>query len=241
MIAEMNLGHLDTSFDIKEIFYSAALGGFKLLEHIISNDIWNNMHIDWILVISLSIIALICSFIYKSKRARDTIKLENIQNTIKAFFKTSALAPIIAALLGATSGILTNVIVYVVIITLTVIILSILMLPGIFGYLSGSKYINSIMENPSCGVQLTAEEISKSKYVHQCTQITIDDQQLTAKIILANSSGYFLHLNKSFLYIEKTRVACVSAQYEKGNLYGQTDENTFKDSVIKSICGNKGS
>lgn len=61
------------------------------------------------------------------------------------------------------------------------------------------------------------------------------------EVLLENSEGYFMHLNRAFLYISKNQEVCIYSKYEKSEVVKKEGEFQFEASQIDNICDISGS
>lgn len=95
--------------------------------------------------------------------------------------------------------------------------------------------MDSLKEQKVC--KAANELKSKPKYIHQCTQITINGKMLMGYIVLENKDGYFVRRNDSFLYISKDGRNCLSSKFALRSSVKDFGKLSFDDEEIDAFCG----
>lgn len=120
-------------------------------------------------------------------------------------------------------------------ISYTVLMLTgLLLLPALIGYLLGGGKIDTIMDNPPC--KAITEGISEHKYIRQCTQLKMNGETVMGDILLETNDAYFLHLNKSFLYIKKDGKVCISSKFEFTEEIKDIESFEFERDQTDHLC-----
>lgn len=232
MIMGMGMGNLNGNYDIREIFNSAVFGYIDLFSKAIEINVFDIALANWKVVIPFAIMGVFVPIIINF---REKLKkyAEKTKNTIKSSPRYLAGSYFWAPLVGAAVGAVMN-IVGAVLSLLVFFVLSILLLPALIGYISGEAKVQSIKGQLPCDQVST--EILKSKYIRQCTQLTIKGKKIMGEVLLENSEGYFMHLNKAFLYISKSKELCIYSKYEKSEVAEGQKDFQFESSQIDDIC-----
>jgi hypothetical protein len=232
MIIAMNLGNLNGNYDVREIFNSAVLGYLEIFSRISEQDFFDLMAFNWIIVIPFLWIGIIIPLL---NRNRDNLEQyrKNIKHRSKDFLKNVLKSYFWSPLIGAITGFFVNFVVAALSYTLLVI-LSLSLLPALIGYIVGERKIQAIMETPPC------QEINSGRlnqeYIRQCTHLNINGVEIRGDILLENSDAYFLHLDSSFLYVQKDGKVCASSKYVRTNSIQHPLTFRFKKDQTDSIC-----
>lgn len=230
----MGIGNLNGNYDIREIFNSAVFGYMHILENIKDTNTIDIISASWGLIIPFTIVGIFSPIIYNCRASLETLPSTVKEKTKNLFLYVSSSyiwSPIVGTLFGAIVNVVGSVLAII-----TFVLLGISILPALLGYLSGAAKIKSIKGNPTCG-NLT-EEMLKREYANQCTQIIINGKKIMGEVLLENSEGYFMHLNRSFLYLSKDGNICIYSKYEKTDTIKEIKDFEFKPSQIENICKN---
>ena len=109
-----------------------------------------------------------------------------------------------------------------------------LLLPALIGYLLGGSKVDTVMDNPPCAH--TTEESIEQKYIRQCTQLKMNGETVMGDILLETSDAYFLHLNKSFLYLKKDGNVCISSKFELTENIKDIKSFKFEKDQTDDLC-----
>jgi len=232
MIIEMGIGNLNGNYDIREIFNSAIFGYMDLYDKISKINILSFAISNWKLIIPFTVIGLIVPIIYNNRKylIKSTV---SIKNNFKSKLFRRMESYWLCTLLGTLIGAIIN----IVGVFLTVLVFSILgalLLPALLGYMSGAAKITSVKGTEVC--KSISEEMLDNEYIRQCTQISIKGKTIMGEILLENSSGYFIHHNKSFLYLSKNKDVCIYSKYEESKSIKEVDKFNFDKSQLDEIC-----
>lgn len=232
MIIGMGVGNLNGNYDVREIFNSAIFGYIDFLNKAIQVNIFSLALSNWKLVVPFALIGLLAPLISKNRERIKQYSAEykdKLSGALKYIGGSYWLSLIVGTLLGTVFNIISALFSF-----LIFFLLGVAILPALIGYLSGEANIRSIKGSPVC-VGVT-KSILKNKYTNQCTQITIKGKRVMGDVLLETGKGYFMHTDKSFLFLSKDKEICIYSKYEKSDVVSAAEDFEFEASQIDDIC-----
>ncbi|MEI6896576.1 MAG: hypothetical protein V5786_03630 [Psychromonas sp.] len=235
LMISMGFGNTSGSYEVREVFNSSVLAIFYVFNRLQEMSLVEEMLTNWKLMIVYggagTILLVVFSYFHKNKTSEDkgtkglSDKIRKVLDTYKGSSVFGFVFGIVGYLVTALSG-------YIIVVSL-----SLLVFPSAMGMLVASHQMDSLKEKQVC---VAANEVkNKSKYTHQCTQISISGKKLMGYIVLENKDGYFVRRNDSFLYISKDGKNCLSSKFVLTESIENWDEFEFDDKDIEEFCGVK--
>lgn len=240
VILAMGLGNLSGNYEVREVFNSAVLGYIHLMGKLGIENYWGGLadklnailfHSPFLIIATLFSVILV-SMYYKSAGVRvavDKVKRTSQRLAKRVWVKFSLIV------FGFVSSLTAFMVTGITLAHLMPIFVAVLLLPTLIGYMTGSDYIKQGMSGDVCSVATT--ETLKEKHIRQCTQILINGNKIMGEIVLENASGYYIHRNRSFVYVAKDGKSCLYSIFEKSDIAKSTEGFSFKDEALSSFCG----
>jgi hypothetical protein len=234
LMISMGFGNTSGSYEVREVFNSSVLAIFYVFNRLQEMSLVEKMLTNWKLMIVYgaagTILLIVFSYFHKNKTTEDKDikglnKIRRVLDTYKGSSVFGFVFGIAGYLVTALSG-------YIIVASL-----SLLVFPSAMGMLVASHQMDSLKEKKVCVAAV--EMKNKSKYTHQCTQISINGKKLMGYIVLENKDGYFVRRNDSFLYISKDGKNCLSSKFVLTESIKNWDEFKFDDKDIEEFCGVK--
>ena len=213
LIDAMGLGNISGNYSVEEIFYSAFIGYIAILEKIIEVGLLDMIYEFY--GRNLITLVLAASVIFILFKYRDEIKdwVGNAKsNSIKTASNLSGKVQLLLTWLGAAVVATLVTIVQAMWMYVVLLVGFVFLFPAFFGYQAGWNKANVMRESPVCIPH--SEYKGDAKFIRQCTHIVINGQKLVGRVLLENSSGYFMRLNSGFIFTSKDGSICAFAKDE---------------------------
>lgn len=240
MITTMNLGNLNGSYELREVFNSAFLGYLYSYNKLNLDAYWpvvfNILRESSYWIIGLCIFAgLVISCVYRNQGVvkQYISKISITSKSVKVAIAKSLIWSPIAVITAVYSLMLT----YFTIIFLIPIAIALLVLPTLLGYVAGEDFVEKAMEKEFC-VEITEKLLRKDK-LRQCTQVSIKGKTIMGDIFLENKDAYFIRRNSAFLYLTKDGNNCIYSIYADSEDAKNNKDFKFVDKEIQALCNSE--
>ena len=233
MIANMQLGNMSGSYEVKEVFSSALSAYYSLFDTLFKSKSETFFDEHLIIYFSLSYLALMFWIYVFLNRMTVRSKIEKS----KSYFRKLKLkrSPVNYALVVAISS-LCAVIFKVFSMLFKIVVLAlfaILLIPSIIGYQLGKNDALKVAKKDVCFNQ--DKDIGTEKTLRQCTHLVINGKTLRGEILLQNSDGYFMRINNAFVFASKDGNTCIYSQDKRGPVK-VADNFKFENEQLDSFC-----
>ncbi|GGP68811.1 hypothetical protein [Shewanella saliphila] len=240
VILAMGLGNISGNYEVREVFNSAVLGYIHLMSKLGIDNYWGSLadrlnailfHSPFLIIIAL-LSVIIASMYFRSARVRvavNKVKRTSQRLAKRVWIKSSLIV------IGLVSSFTVFMAAGVTLAHLIPMLVAVLLLPTLIGYMAGNDYIKQSMSGDVC-VVATAKML-KEEHIRQCTQILINGNKIMGEIVLENASGYYIHRNRSFVYVAKDGKSCLYSIFEKSDIAKTAEDFSFEDEGLSSFCG----